>query len=178
VALLSDTEPASSQRAMEEMRKSCPADFQLLYYLGQQVGCFKVVTARATWDDAEVICSVYNEKAQLAILDLGAKNIAVKQHLKTLSGAHIRDCVRDAPGSGTQAFWIAAARQQTGICRSPFFWSNGRPLTYSDWAYKLPNCRDAGSVGASCVAMVRPIGYQWNDQLCTRRLCSICEIPL
>jgi len=171
-------EVESSMISVERRSKiNCPASFVLLYHAGVIAGCFRVVTSRITWDESPLICSVYDERARLAVLDTLVKTNAVKANLRSLTNAHIRDCNRIAAGS--ESFWIAASREMSHSCRTPYYWyPGGAPLTHGDWGAGEPNCLDGGVSGASCVALTKGLNYRWNDVHCSRKICSICEIPL
>jgi len=163
--------------AERRSQTNCPASFVLLRHAGEIAGCFRVVTTRSTWDESSGVCAVLDDRAQLAVLNTPVKTSAVKAKLRGLSNAHIRTCNRLATGS--ISFWIAAARDDFHpICKSPFYWYPYKvPLTHGDWGVGQPNCKDQVN-GASCVALNRNINYMWDDVLCSRKICSICEIPL
>jgi len=171
-------EVESSKLSVERRSKpKCPDTFVQLYHAGQIAGCFRVVTTRTTWEESPRICSAYDERARLAVLNTQLKTNAVKAKLRGLTNAHIRDCNRIAAGS--ESFWIATARDTSSGCRSPYYWyPNYTPLTHGDWGAGEPNCLDGGVSGASCVALTRGLNYQWNDVHCSRKICSICEIPI
>jgi len=53
---------------------------------------------------------------------------------------------------------------------------NQQSLSYTSWISGQPNFSFDGVEGQSCMAVCADEDYQWNDDLCSRDFCSLCEV--
>jgi len=163
----------------------CKPPFELLRNsAGAPVGCYKILLTNTTWYNAPYVCSTYDPRARLAVVDTAAKNTAIKQRLLSLPASALGSCLA-YPNTGIQtAFWTAGVRKVHQDCSSPFYWKptcgNESPLTYTDWRNLEPNCGSFPGVECceSCMAFWVVGQYTWADIACDRQVCSVCEIPL
>jgi len=159
--------------------KSCPANFELLRNANSApVGCYNIYKTPKTWDDANKSCPTIDKNAYLVVVNSEAENTAIKARLTKFADSGMGAC-------GDDQIWTSGQRDPpTGSCKSGqkvynFFWKPfgipPTPTKFSDWGSGEPNC---GSGTESCLTFMKGYKWGWNDNSCTVKFCSVCEVDL
>ena len=72
-------------------------------------------------------------------------------------------------GLGGDALWLGGRRDPTN--RQTWFWSDGTPWGYTNWAQNEPN--DNG--GNSDCSLIRLSGNDWGDKKCSQLRTFVCK---
>lgn len=125
--------------------------------------CFKALAVNLSWTQAQAGCVAWG--GHLARISSAAENTSVRSIANTVCGA-------------ASTLWIGATDQFT---EGAFVWTDGTPLTYTNWAGGEPNncvgccsIANAGEDGSQMLA-----SGQWNDVcVATAAACHVCRRPI
>jgi hypothetical protein len=164
--------------------KGCSPGFTLLKDATGNVGCYMFVVKGQNWDQATAFCTSNN--AKLAVVDNARENTAIKNSIKAI----IATKPADLSQCNGQQFLIAGRRLKDGDCtkgtpNNNFYWVTPGsdpvaikpPSSFTDWYGANPDCDKSGSSlpNESCINYWPSGNYQWNDYVCQKPTCSVCE---
>jgi len=144
----------------------CPDGF---VYLPKAKRCFKVIRESLSWDDSQRKCSSLQSGAHLAFVRSHEESDAIVSYLKSLKSEDIQGCGNN--------YYTGGQRVNPNDCKTGFVWKLNNteilPIHYTNWYTNEPNCHGGSE---SCLIYRSDLNYQWNDDVCSRSICSLCEV--
>jgi len=148
-------------------------------------GCYNIVMSWGSWDDQKAHCQGLYPGADLAKITSDAENTAVTNLLKSKYSPDDATARAQAKTAcNDSGYYIGLVRKVRGQCAwkvqdpSGFEWQSqfscGGDETYRDWFTGNPNCDG----GESCTHIYPGYYWYWNDLMCNRTACAVCEVPL
>ncbi|XP_071116584.1 C-type lectin-like [Haliotis cracherodii] len=154
----------------------CPSDFQYNKTLNI---CFKLITAKKTWTDANTNCLNLGKNGRLVILDEREKFSAVQRYVtehlkggvafvggKRLSGK--RPSLKRLTGKHLNGTRPSGKRGDA----YEYTWINGKPIEKGFWCPNEPND------GMPCVDIWKQTETCLDDTACNYKAPSLCELPM
>lgn len=161
----------------------CPVNAEFL--MNPRVNkCYQIVRRNANWTEAARQCSLMDSRAHLAFVE----------------STHEQDFFNTIPADMLQHFgchvghygpelWVGGQRRNPQSSSSEFVWKapglTDKPMTtYTNWHigqpddYQYPNQPELQGNVEACINMISGWGWEWNDSLCLRPMCALCEIAL
>ncbi|XP_005814029.1 type-2 ice-structuring protein-like [Xiphophorus maculatus] len=127
---------------------SCPSGWTLI-----NNRCFLYVPTEMTWTNAEKNC-----------LSMGT-NLASVHNMNEYR--QVQNLI-SAAGYGSKQAWLGGSDGQQ---EKTWFWSDGSPMTYTNWCLKQPDNKGGKQ---NCLQMNYPAAKCWDDVECHIRRPSVC----
>ena len=138
-------------------------------------------SSKLTWAAASVACQSWSINGQLSFICLGS---CLETHFAGVSNVAMLVSVQSSEENTfvstfapTELKWLGGHRNAT-LPGFPFYWVDGTPFTYTDWAPGEPNFQNGNEYCLRQGIKTLSDKTQWNDAVCTQSSKYVCKRPL
>lgn len=140
--------PPSADHQLKLQRGKCP-----LFWFSFNGRCYKYISTRATWADAELYC------------------VSVGANLVSIHSVDEENFIKRLIGNFDHTYgltWIGLSDLHK---EGRWMWSDGSPVDFAYWKDKEPNNQNGKE---HCAHGMFGQGLQWNDGPCSLTYTSVC----